>query len=145
MSARSDDSSDSASSESNIRRQPRSPSMFSPVGDPTRYAVSTDDDEDDINDHADFPASPVPHVLANQDFHDTSWQSYDRDLADSPRLRLESDLNAPLLNRNQNIRAKLNGLNYLNVATYLVNVFVSYEIGFRGLFSLLPTRVDVFL
>lgn len=119
--------------------------MLSPVGDPTRYSVAVDDDEDETNDDIDFPASPVPYVLANQDLHDTSWQNYDHDLADSPRLRMESDLNAPLLNRNQNTRARLNGLNYLNFATYLVNVFVSYEIGFRGLFSLLPTRVDVFL
>jgi len=45
----------------------------------------------------------------------------------------------------QNSRPKLNGLNYLNVITYGLNVFTSYFIGVRGLFGVLPTRSEIFL
>jgi hypothetical protein len=42
-------------------------------------------------------------------------------------------------------KPKLNGLNYLNVITYVLNVFTSYFIGVRGLFGVLPTRRDIFI
>jgi hypothetical protein len=45
----------------------------------------------------------------------------------------------------QNGPPKLNGLNYLNVITYVLNVFTSYFIGVRGLFGVLPTRRDIFI
>jgi len=45
----------------------------------------------------------------------------------------------------RNVRPKLNGLNYLNVITYGLNVFTSYFVGVRGLFGVLPTRRDIFI
>ena len=45
----------------------------------------------------------------------------------------------------QQSKPKLNGLNYLNVITYVLNVFTSYFIGVRGLFGILPTRRDIFI
>lgn len=42
-------------------------------------------------------------------------------------------------------KPKLNGLNYLNVITYILNVFTSYFIGVCGLFGVLPTRRDIFI
>lgn len=128
--------------------QTQSPSMFSPVGDPTRYSVAVDDDDDDYNSNnnnddgnneidniIDFSASPVQNI-------------YDVDLAEPPRLRLESDnLNAPLLqNGNQrHHRTSLNGLNYLNIATYFFSCFIAYGVGVRGMGGKLPSRIDVFL
>jgi hypothetical protein len=38
---------------------------------------------------------------------------------------------------------RLNGLNYLNSATYVLNVFVSYGIGYTGLYGILPTRWEI--
>ena len=45
----------------------------------------------------------------------------------------------------RNATPKLNGLNYLNAITYVLNVFTSYFVGVRGLFGVLPTRRDVFI
>jgi len=39
---------------------------------------------------------------------------------------------------------KVNGLNLLNVATYLMHIFVSYGVGVWGLDGLVDTRVEVF-
>jgi hypothetical protein len=126
-------------------RPPASPSIFSPVGNLTGYSVAVDDD-DDLN----VDLSPIRHAFSERNSYpenDDSWQQdYDNDVADPPRLRLESDLNAPLLNHpHPRGQPKLNGLNYLNVATYFLNVFVSYGIGVWGLHGILPTRVDLFL
>jgi hypothetical protein len=123
---------------------PASPSIFSPVGDARYhgYSVTADGDDHDLRING---VSPVPHELPESPVvNDDSWQYYDNDEAEPPRLRLESDLNAPLLNQHPE-QIKLNGLNYLNVLTYFLNVFVSYGIGVWGLDGILPTRVDVFL
>eukprot|EP00980_Cylindrotheca_fusiformis_P001514 scaffold346_cov116-Cylindrotheca_fusiformis.AAC.28 len=128
-------------------RPPASPSIFSPVGNLTGYSVAADDDDDGME----LDISPVRHAFSDRlasrnENDDVSWTDYHNDIAEPPRLRLESDLNAPLLN-NAHPRgpAKLNGLNYLNIVTYFLNVFVSYGIGVWGLSGSLPTRVDVFL
>lgn len=47
--------------------------------------------------------------------------------------------------RQRQEQPKLNGLNYLNCITYVLNVFTSYFIGVRGLFGVLPTRRDIFI
>eukprot|EP00526_Cylindrotheca_closterium_P011073 CAMPEP_0113643108 /NCGR_PEP_ID=MMETSP0017_2-20120614/22658_1 /TAXON_ID=2856 /ORGANISM="Cylindrotheca closterium" /LENGTH=391 /DNA_ID=CAMNT_0000554589 /DNA_START=272 /DNA_END=1447 /DNA_ORIENTATION=- /assembly_acc=CAM_ASM_000147 len=146
MSTTSNDDSESVS-RADPRQQSQSPSMFSPVGDPTRYSVAVDEDDGhEEEDFIHFPTSPVQHVLADQDLHDSSWQNFDDDLAEPPRLRLESDMNAPLLqNGNQRRATPLNGLNYLNFITYCANCFVSFNVGVRGMGSQLPKSVDVFL
>ena len=100
-----------------------------------------DDDDDNLNELNDL-GSPIPHMLSYDNDHDNISDS-----ADPPRLRMESDLSAPLLPYNYNnttTSPKLNGLNYLNVLTYLLNVFISYGIGVWGLNGTLPTRVHVF-
>ena len=142
-------------------RTTSSPSVFSPVGVAGGYSVATDDDDDDdgmnMNDFGNL--SPVQMVSESHhhDHHgDEEWQQQqhfndeDDDLADlSPRIRLESDLQTPLMggsnnpNNRRNQATKLNGLNYLNVLTYLVHVFVSYGIGVWGLGGYLPTRWDI--
>jgi len=121
-------------------RSPPSPSIFSPVGQLARYSVLADDEEDEL----DAGVSPVPHAFPDsEDDNDDSWRYYDNDEAEPPRLRLESDMVTPLLNQRRDT-AHLNGLNYLNVLTYFLNVFVSYGIGVWGLGGRLPKRVDVF-
>lgn len=146
MSISSNDS-DCLPTRTGARQQSRSPSIFSPVGDPTRYSVAVDDDSGEANgDATDFSASPIQNMHSDYDFRDNLWQNFDDDLAEPPRLRLESDMNAPLL-RNGNPRhpSALNGLNYLNIVTYFFNCFIAYGVGVRGIGGKLPSRVDVFL
>ena len=80
-----------------------------------------DDDASDAGgDAIDFSTSPVQNVLSSFDVHDNLWQN--DDLADPPRLRLESGMNTPLLlNGSPRRPAGLNGLNYLNIVTYFFN------------------------
>lgn len=88
---------------------------------------SEDDDDDDGNEY---------------DFDDIDD---DRGMMTPSRFPQDGGLPTPLLGGNHQSRPpKLNGLNYLNVITYLVNVFVSYGIGYAGLFGLLPTRWEIF-
>jgi hypothetical protein len=131
-------------------RTTSSPSLLSPVGNTGGYSMALDDDEDHdaLNN-----ISPIPHPRHtsssaehndNDNDNDDNWQYYDDDEADPPRLRLESDLQTALMGTHHNrLPAKLNGLNYLNVLTYLVHVFVSYGIGVWGLGGILPTRWDI--
>lgn len=114
---------------------PPSPSVFSPVGDVGHYSVSID--EDDIG------ISPIPHVQesSHRDNDDSEWQYYD-DEDDPPRYRLDSDMQTPLIQHTRE-PPKLSGLNYLNVLTYLLNVFVSYGIGVWGLGGILKTRWEI--
>eukprot|EP00529_Nitzschia_sp_RCC80_P010971 CAMPEP_0113456360 /NCGR_PEP_ID=MMETSP0014_2-20120614/8846_1 /TAXON_ID=2857 /ORGANISM="Nitzschia sp." /LENGTH=631 /DNA_ID=CAMNT_0000347809 /DNA_START=179 /DNA_END=2074 /DNA_ORIENTATION=- /assembly_acc=CAM_ASM_000159 len=44
---------------------------------------------------------------------------------------------------NRRRRVKLNGLNYLNVLTYGLNAFMSFCIGYAGLWGILPTRWEI--
>ena len=100
-----------------------------PVGG--HFQVTLEDDDDD-----DVRLSPVRHSDENND--DSSWQHYEDTLPS--RFPIEDDLARPLL---QHERAKLNCLNYLNVFTYLANLFVSYGIGVWGLGGLVPTRWEI--
>jgi hypothetical protein len=129
-------------------RTTSSPSLLSPVGNTGGYSMSLDDDDDEHHDALN-DISPIPRPRHNSSSelndNDDTWQYFD-DEADPPRLRLESDLQTPLMGslHNSNRRpAKLNGLNYLNVLTYLIHVFVSYGIGVWGLGGLVQTRWDI--
>jgi hypothetical protein len=113
---------------------PQSPSLLSPVGDSGGYAVAIDDD--DLLD-----ISPVPHAPEESHHDDAEWQYFNDDDDHPPRYRLDSDMHTPLIQNRE--PAKLNGLNYLNVLTYLLNVFVSYGIGVWGLGGILPTRWEI--
>lgn len=116
---------------------PPSPSLLSPVGDSGGYdySVAIDDDELDL--------SPVPHVRehSHRENDDSEWRYFDDEEDDPPRYRLDSDMRTPLIQNRES--AKLNGLNYLNALTYLLNVFVSYGIGVLGLGGILPTRWEI--
>lgn len=116
-----------------------SPSMLSPVGNPLAVAM---DDEDELM----GGISPVPHEPSHHDNprDGSEWRYFDDD-DDSqgpPRFRLDSDLHTPLITHTRG-PAKLNWLNFLNVLSYMLNVFVSYGIGVWGLGGLLPTRWEV--
>lgn len=136
-------------------RTSSTPSLVSPVGDVGGYAMSMDDTDDELD------VSPVPHELSQRGGDDDSeWHYFDNDIDDGvdnggmivPRFRLDNnadddgigpnDLHAPLLESHRQ-PAKANGLNYLNVLAYLINVFVSYGIGVWGLGGFLPTRLDI--
>jgi len=107
------------------------PSVISPVGNPLSVAM-----DDDILLET---VSPVPHVPSPRE----EWRYFDDDESDDPpRFRLDSDLHTPLITHTRG-PARLNCLNYLNVASYVLNVFVSYGIGVWGLDGLLPTRWEV--
>lgn len=115
-----------------------SPSLLSPVGNSLSVAI---DDDDDIL----TGVSPVPHESSERDdtCENTEWQYFvDDDVVGPPRFRLDSDLHTPLITHSRG-PAKLNGLNFLNVLSYLLNVFVSYGIGVWGLGGILPTRWEV--
>jgi len=139
-----------ASEEEETPTPPRtasSPSLLSPVGNTGGYSVALDDDDDDEHHGALNDISPIPRPRHNSasehNDNDDTWQYFD-DEADPPRLRLESDLQTPLMgSHNSRLPAKLNCLNYLNVLTYLIHVFVSYGIGVWGLGGLVKTRWDI--
>jgi hypothetical protein len=122
------------------RTNSSSPSLLSPVGNALSVAID-DDDDDDLLD-----VSPVPQEGSYRDNVDvdSAWQYYDEDDDDDgpPRFRLDSGLHTPLISHTRE-PARLNGLNYLNVLTYLLNVFVSYGIGVWGLGGILPTRWEI--
>ena len=132
---------------------PPTPSLHSPVGG--QYAVTLEDDDDD-DDQAERNSrsrrgfdnlSPVPHRSSpSQDpafGGEDPYYTYEPDEDFPPsRFRLNSDMSR-LSRRMSSGPARLNGLNYLNVVTYLVNLFVSYGIGVWGLDGLLPTRLDI--
>lgn len=113
-----------------------SPSVISPVGNPLSLAM---DDDDDF-----MGVSPVPHEPSPRNDNERSEWRYFEDDDDSgpPRFRLDSDLHTPLITHTRG-PARLNGLNYLNVLSYMLNVFVSYGIGVWGLGGILPTRWEV--
>ncbi len=115
-----------------------SPSIISPVGNP--LSVAMDDDDDEF-----MGVSPVPHEPSpGEDRRDGSeWRYFDDDDDSAPpRFRLDSDLHTPLITHTRG-PAKLNGLNFLNGLSYVLNVFVSYGIGVWGLGGTLPTRWEV--
>lgn len=91
--------------------------------------ISNDDDQ--------LQQYNAPLLLFDDDEHD-----HTDDEADSLSRRRRRH------HRNRNFNAHvmtppLNGLNYLNVITYGINVFVSYGIGYAGLFGVLPTRWEI--
>ena len=107
------------------------PSIISPVGNPLSVAM----DDDFVLE----TVSPVPHVAS---LHE-DWRYFEDDESDGPpRFRLDSDLHTPLITHTRE-PARLNCLNYLNVLSYVLNVFVSYGIGVWGLGGVLPTRWEV--
>jgi hypothetical protein len=110
-----------------------SPSPHSPVGG--QYSVTIDDDDD-------LPPVPhAPHANSPDENDADSWQYYED--THSSRLSTGESLRRPLLSTSSLEPAKLNCLNYLNVLTYLANLFVSYGIGVWGLGGLVPTRWEI--
>mmetsp|Transcript_15198 Transcript_15198/g.38264 ORF Transcript_15198/g.38264 Transcript_15198/m.38264 type:complete len:569 (-) Transcript_15198:1888-3594(-) len=104
------------------------------------YSVPNDDGNNDL---------PTPLLDYNYPHEDAGDGGGDDDDDDryQPRSRHgHSDLPYLLDNEHRyDSTPKLNGLNYLNVITYGLNVFTSYFIGVRGLFGVLPTRRDIFI
>jgi hypothetical protein len=137
-------------------------SMFSPVvGTASQaYSVASDDDEEeDANQHYNSGRHRYPlHPTVTPRSHASAYNvddllGLDQNISDddafrTPLLYDEDDYDDQSRNsdrrRRQQPRAPpLNGLNFLNVITYGLNVFVSYGIGYAGLFGLLPTRWDI--
>jgi len=119
------------------------PSPLSPVVGPS---LQYDVDDENLN------GSPV---ITTTTQHQQQHQEGDEELSSNhdsessafrmPRSRLafsESGLQERLLH-SQLQPVQLNGLNYLNVVTYLVNVFMSYGIGIWGLGGYVPTRLEI--
>mmetsp|Transcript_92526 Transcript_92526/g.188334 ORF Transcript_92526/g.188334 Transcript_92526/m.188334 type:complete len:574 (-) Transcript_92526:1972-3693(-) len=88
---------------------------------PRAHTEGGDDDDDDDDDHY------------HHDNHHPLFHDHNR----------HHNANHP--HRDINARPKLNGLNYLNVITLVLNVFTSYFIGVRGLFGVLTPRRDIFI
>lgn len=127
--------SESRSGEETGNGMAAAPSIISPVGNPLSVAIMDDDELGNV--------SPVPYEASPSNDIDDQWRYFDDDESDGPpRFRLDSDLHTPLITHTRG-PARLNGLNYLNVFSYVLNVFVSYGIGVWGLDGTLPTRWQV--
>ncbi|VEU36739.1 unnamed protein product [Pseudo-nitzschia multistriata] len=96
------------------------------------------DDEDD---------SSLPVPLLGYDYHhdDSHYRRPSNSHQQRRHHRLNHDQHYHSHRQNRNAPPKLNGLNYLNVITYVLNVFTSYFIGVQGLFGVMPKRRDIFL
>jgi hypothetical protein len=81
--------------------------------------------------------SVISPLLHNNDDADEDDVFFVRHHADD-HLHRESTTNA-----DSRARVRLNGLNYLNVLTYGLNAFVSFCIGYAGLWGVLPTRWQI--
>ncbi|KAG7346051.1 hypothetical protein IV203_005119 [Nitzschia inconspicua] len=138
------------------------PVMFSPVvgtASRTTYSVASDDDDDEndrFHSSANHRRRHYPlHPTVTPRSHAAAYNV--DDLLGLDDNSLDDEFRTPLLfhddnddNESRNGRRRrppppppLNGLNYLNVITYGLNVFVSYGIGYAGLFGILPTRWDI--
>ena len=131
----------SANSRANV---PSTPSAVSPVGDGGQYSMTVDDDDDD---EVAIPAFPSSGHQGNVDEED-DWQYFDeppsRFSINENNNNSMDDLRRPLLSQLEHQRsARLTCVNYLNFATYLANLFVSYGIGVWGLGGYLPTRWEI--
>jgi len=116
------------------------------------YGVDDNDDQYVYNltssDNADNDL-PTPLLGYNYNHEDNGNINYDNDDDDDDRYHHHNphDPYDHHLHEDQqnNGPPKLNGLNYLNAITYVLNVFTSYFIGVRGLFGVLATRRDIFI
>lgn len=118
---------------------------MSPDRQRNRFWGNNDYEEEEDED--DLPRPLLGHNYRHEDDddHDSHHQHYRRR---HRRHHHHPHHYHPHLRNNHhqhNSPPKLNGLNYLNVITYVLNVFTSYFIGVRGLFGVLPTRADIFL
>ena len=123
---------------------PATPSAVSPVGDGGMYSM-TIDDEDEVA----IPTMPSSSHRGNvNDDEEDDWQYFDEQpsrftINDNHNDSMD-DLRRPLLSQLEQQRSsRLTCVNYLNFATYLANLFVSYGIGVWGLGGYLPTRWEI--
>jgi len=116
-------------------------------GDNYEANYGIDDDQYVFNVNNDNGDNDLPTPLLGYNYHHDDNEDYDDDRYHHPnRLgQQHSTYHEQQHRHHQNASPKLNGLNYLNVITYVLNVFTSYFIGVRGLFGLMPTRRDIFI
>eukprot|EP00531_Pseudo-nitzschia_arenysensis_P018340 CAMPEP_0116115486 /NCGR_PEP_ID=MMETSP0329-20121206/530_1 /TAXON_ID=697910 /ORGANISM="Pseudo-nitzschia arenysensis, Strain B593" /LENGTH=565 /DNA_ID=CAMNT_0003608917 /DNA_START=155 /DNA_END=1852 /DNA_ORIENTATION=+ len=104
------------------------------------YSVPNEDGDDDL------PRPLLGYNYRHEDVGSGGDDDDDDDRYQHPNRHGNSHVPYLLDDEHQyDVTPKLNGLNYLNVITYGLNVFTSYFIGVRGLFGVLPTRRDIFI